>query len=70
MELGSIGVEFEHDDRAQAGIVLRRVVNVAVRQQPARRSNKSIEHLRRFDRIQECYTGLSNAMFKRRTSRG
>jgi hypothetical protein len=57
MELGPIGVEFEHDDRTQAGIVLRRVGDVAVRLQPATTSNKSTEHLRKFDRIEECNIG-------------
>jgi hypothetical protein len=38
-------------------IVLCRVVDVAVRLQPATTSNKSTEHLRKFDRIEECNIG-------------
>jgi hypothetical protein len=51
-------------------VVLCRVVDVAVRLQPATTRNKSIEHLRKFDRIQECNIGLSDAMFRRKTSHG
>ena len=51
-------------------VVLCGVVDVAVRLQPVTTSNRSIEHLRSFDRIQERNIGLSDVMFRRRTSRG
>jgi hypothetical protein len=51
-------------------VVVLRVVGVAGRLQPATTTNKSIEHLRRFDRIQERNIRLSDAIFIRRHSRG
>jgi hypothetical protein len=51
-------------------VVVCRVVDVAVRLQPVATSNKSIEHFRKFDRIQECNIGLSDAMFRRKASHG
>jgi hypothetical protein len=51
-------------------VVVLRVVGAAGPLQPTATTNKSIEHVRRFDRIQERNIRLSDAIFIRRHSRG
>ena len=49
-------------------VVVSRVVGAAGPLQPTATSNKSIEHIGTFDRIQDGTIGLSSTMIRRRTA--
>ena len=67
MELGPIGVEFEHDDRTQAGIVLRRVVycgGPAAAGHDEQQEHRTPQEVRPHPRVQhrpfQCYVQAKN----------